>query len=143
MTPTLRKAHRYIWYTLAGALPLGWAAAIWVMPDTVWQQPVRPGQPDALPTLVLSKQSGDFVVNLRQKRTGTRQQVEFLVTKPLTQANTSVILEGQPEVLLGALGPRGTWRFDLDSLAAARRPFRLRLEDRIAHKVLRTIPLQE
>jgi len=142
MTPTLRKAHRYIWYTLAGALPLGWAAAIWVMPDAVWQQPIRPGQSDPLPALVLSKQSGDFVVSLRQNRAGTRQQLEFQVTKPLAQANTSVILEGRPELLIGALGPRGAWRFDLDSLAAGRRPLRLRLENKITHQILRTITLE-
>lgn len=143
MTPTLRKAHRYIWYTLAVLLPLGWAAAIWVMPGEIWQQPIRSAQTDPLPALVVSKQSGDIVVNLRQDREGARQQLEFQVVKPLTQANTSVIVEGRPEVLLGALGARGAWRFDLDSLVAGRRPLHIRLEDRIAHKVLRTIPLQE
>ena len=141
MTPALRNAHRYTWYTLAVVLPLGWAAAVWVMPGPVWQTPLRVGQPEPLPAIVLSKQSGDVIVSLRQSRGADQQQVEIQVIKPLEQANTSVVVEGQPEIVLGVLGARGAWRFDLDSPTATRRPLRIRLENNITRQPLRTIEL--
>lgn len=137
MTPQLRRAHRYIWYTLAVLLPLGWLAAIRAIPDSVWQTPIRTTQPEPLPVLVQSKQSGDLVFNLREDSTGARRQIECWISKPLDEPNATLILEGQPPAALGLLGARGAWRFALDSLHAQQHPLRLRLEDQIQHRVLR------
>lgn len=139
MTPKLRKAHRYIWFSLAILLPIGWVAAIWVMPGEVWQTPVRPEQPVAfLPFIVQSKESGDFVINLREDKWGERRQIEIFIKKPLTNPNTTITIEGQ-EKTLGLLGTRGVYHFDLDSLTAKKWPLKLRFEDNIQGRVLRTV----
>jgi len=147
VTPKLRKAHRYIWFSLAVLLPIGWLAAIWAIPGEVWQTPVRAEQPAALPLLLQSKESGDFVINLLQDSTGKRRQVEIFIKKPLTNPNTTITVEGggskaEGEKLLGLLGTRGVWRFDLDSLSAQSKPLKLRFEDKIQGRLLRTVTFE-
>ncbi len=144
MTPTLRKIHRYTWFSLAILLPIGWLAAIWAIPGKVWQTPVRPEQPAALPLILQSKESGDFVINLRQDSSGTQKQVEIFIKKPLKTPNTTVTVEGggskvEGEILLGLLGTRGVYHFDLDSLSAQSKPLKLRFEDKIQGRILRTV----
>lgn len=134
MTPTLRKAHRYTWFGLAVLLPALWLASILAIPDTLWEEPVRAPESPALPVLVVSKQAGDMVLNLRQDTSG-RQQLEVLLQKPLEQPNTVVILEGKTDWVLGQLNTRGIRRFALGNLMAAT-PLRLRIEDRIRQQVL-------
>lgn len=140
MTPALRKTHRYAWYALAILLPMGWLAAIRAIPGEIRQQPVRREQALALPVLAQSRQSGDLLINLRQDSSGTRRQLEIFIQKPLTEPNTAVILENQPtDQLIGLLGTRGVWRFDLDSLTV---PIKLRLEDKIHGRVLQKLTLK-
>lgn len=142
MTPRLRKIHRYTWFSLTILLPIGWLAAIWAIPAEVWQTPVRPGQSAPLPIVVQSRESGDFVINLRQDSTGTRQQIEVFIKKPLPNPNTSITIEGEKEILLGLTGTRGIWRFDADSLTARHKPLKLRFEDKIQGRVLRTVSFE-
>jgi hypothetical protein len=143
VTPKLRKAHRYIWFLLTVLLPSGWLAAIWAIPGEVWQTPVRPEQPAAMPLLLQSKESGDFIINLRQGSAGERRQIEIFIKKPLTNPNTTVTAEGggleEEGKILGLLGTRGIYRFDLDSLTAKNQPLKLRFEDRIQNRTLRTV----
>ncbi len=145
MTPTLRRIHRYVWYAFAFLLPLAWLAAIWALPETVWQSPVRLGQPPQLPRLLQSKESGDFVISLRQDSVGWVKQIEIFIKKPQANPNTSVIIafgessENRKEVVLGLLGSRGVWRFNLDSLTAQSPHLRLRLEDIIQGQTLRSV----
>ncbi len=143
MTPQLRKAHRYIWFSLAVLLPLGWLAAIRAIPDEIWQQPLRPLQPAQLPRVVRSKPSGDFIISLREDSAGMRRQIEIFVQKPLSNPNTVVTAGSNGEVLLGLLGTRGVSRFDLDSLTALQNPLIIRLEDRIQGRLLRTVNLSK
>ncbi|MEO6037233.1 MAG: hypothetical protein ABIQ93_02390 [Saprospiraceae bacterium] len=144
MTPTLRKIHRYTWFLLAILLPIGWLASIWVLPAGVWQTPIRSGQPEPLPRLMQSKQSGDFVINLRQDSIGASRQIEIFIKKPQTNPNTTVIVETEGQAWpLGLLGSRGVQRFALDSLTAQSPAFNLRLEDRIQHRILRTIAFKQ
>lgn len=146
MTPRLRKIHRYTWFSLAILLPISWLAAIWAIPGEVWQTPVRPEQPAALPVLLQSKESGDFVINLLQDSTGKQRQIEIFIKKPLANPNTTVTVEGGGSKvegeILGLLGTRGVWRFDLDSLTAKNQPFKLRFEDKIQGRVLRTVTFE-
>lgn len=140
MTPALRKTHRYAWYALAILLPMGWLAAIRAIPGEIRQQPVRREQALALPVLAQSRQSGDLLINLRQDSSGTKRQLEIFIQKPLTEPNTAVILENQPtDQLIGLLGTRGVWRFELDSLTV---PIKLRLEDKIHGRVLQKLTLK-
>ena len=142
MTPALRNAHRYIWLSLAVLLPIGWLAAIWVIPGEIWQDPVRPGEPAPLPVLAASAQSGELRLNLRQDSSGRRRQLECSVFQPLSEPNMTLVLEGAPEVVLCTPNTRGTLRIDLDSLpAAAGDTLRIRLEDRIAGRRLRSMVL--
>ncbi len=145
MTVKHRKLHRYIWFAFAFLLPLGWLAAIWVIPETIWQTPVHLGQPPQLTNLLQSKESGDFVINLRQDSTEQLKQIEIFIKKPQVNPSTVVILEtidsikGNKEQLLGMLGSRGVWRFNLDSLTINHPDFKVRLEDNIQHLTLRSI----
>ncbi len=148
MTLTLRKIHRYIWFAFALLLPLGWLAAIWALPETIWQTPVHLNQLPQLPRLLQSRESGDFVINLRQDSLEQYRQIEIFIKKPQVNPSTVVILEtidptkGKQEQLLGLLGSRGAWRFNLDSLTAQQPNFKIRLEDNIQHRVLRQITFE-
>ena len=145
MTPLLRKAHRYIWFSFAVMLPVGWLAAVMAIPDAVWQQPVRPAEPEQLPLEIQSTQSGDFVISLRQDSSGTQRQIEVLIARPLSNPNTMLLLENadnrQDKTLLGLLGSRGIHRFNLDSTAARSSSLTLRFEDNIQGRLLRTVVL--
>lgn len=145
MTPVLRKTHRYVWYTLAFLLPLGWLAAIRAIPDAIWQQPVRMEQPAPLPVVLQSRQSGDFLINLRQDSSGAQQQVEIFIQKPLANPNTTATLIGTAagaETLLGLLGTRGVRRFNLDSMTARNTPLQLQLKDKIQGRLLSRITFE-
>lgn len=148
MTPTLRKLHRYTWFLFALLLPLAWFAAIWAIPETLWQAPLHTGLPPQLPQLLQSEEAGDFVVNLRTDSSAQLKQVEIFIKKPQTNPNTSLIIEysdpadHKKETLLGLLGSRGVWRFDLDSFLARSPYLGLRLEDKIQGRVLRQIEFE-
>ena len=145
MTLNLRNIHRYSWFLLAVLLPVGWLAAIRAIPDAVYQNPIRASQPEPLPIVTQSKQSGDFLFNLRQDSLARRNQIEIIISKPLENPNTTVLVGlGDPatvrtETLLGLIGNRGVWRFELDSAVAKSSTFSLMLEDRIKSVSLRTI----
>ncbi|MEI6411961.1 MAG: hypothetical protein WCR52_21395 [Bacteroidota bacterium] len=145
MTLKLRKIHRYSWFLLAVLLPLGWLAAIRAIPDAVYQNPVRASQPEPLPIVTQSKQSGDFLFNLRQDSLARRNQIEIIISKPLENPNTTVLVglddpaTVHTETLLGLIGNRGVWRFELDSVVAKSNTFSLIMEDRIKGVPLRTV----
>lgn len=145
MTLNLRKIHRYSWFLLAVLLPIGWLASVWAIPDTVYQNPIRASQPEPLPLLTQSRQSGDFLFNLRQDSLVQRSQIEIIISKPLENPNTTVLIGlGDPatshaETLLGLIGNRGVWRFELDSAVTKSSTFYLSLEDRIQGVHLRTV----
>ena len=139
MTPQLRKAHRYIWFALAILLPLGWLAAIRAIPGEVFRQPVRAEQPAQLPLLIETRQSGDFIINLREDSSRVKKQIEIFVKKPLTNPNTTVTVNGKNGILLGT---RGVFRFEPDSVDAQTRPLTLRFEDKIRARLLRTVIFQ-
>lgn len=139
MTLLLRKIHRLVWLAWSVLLPLGWLAAIWVMPAPVWQDPVRPGQPPPLPVVSASARAGDFFLRLRQDSAGVRQQLEVFIQRPLPEGTVTVFLQGPPELALGALGARGVWRFALDGASSRRRPLEFRLEDPIRRRVLHKV----
>jgi hypothetical protein len=143
MTPQLRRLHRYTWYVLAVALPLGWIAAIRAIPPPVWQTPVRPAPPAAWPVVVASRTAGPYLINLRAPQRGPARQVEITITRPQTSAGTLVYL-ARPgeEALLGALQTRGVYRFALDSAAASQGAFGLRFVDPIKKQLLREVAFE-
>lgn len=136
MTSALRKIHRNSWFVLAVLLPLAWIAAIRAIPGEFFQQPVRAAQADPLPLTLASRQSGDFVVSLRTDSSGLRNQIEIIITQPLTNPNTTVTVNGKSEIILGT---RGIRRFEPDSATARNRPLTLRFEDKIQGRLLRTV----
>lgn len=149
MTRTLRKIHRYTWFAFALVLPLGWMAAIWVIPETVWQPPVRLEQTVQLPQLLQTKESGDFVFNLRQDSTLRLKQIEIIIRKPQSNPNTSVIItydafsEIKRDALLGLLGSQGKWCFNLDSVMGQSPQLSLRLVDKIQNRTLKTVMFEQ
>lgn len=142
MTPALRRAHYRIWLALAVLLPLGWVAAILAIPGDIQQEPVRAPQIAALPVLLVSKESGSFLINLRTDSAGAKKQLEILLKSPQTNPSTLVYwinAHQQRPVLLGALQTRGLYRFELDGAAARQPGDTLRLEDPLQRRTLRTV----
>ncbi|MBV6441092.1 MAG: hypothetical protein DYG98_26275 [Haliscomenobacteraceae bacterium CHB4] len=97
--------------------------------------------------MLQSKESGDFIINLRQDSTGKHRQVEIFIKKPLSNPNTTVTAGDGRQTLdgatvLGLLGTRGVWRFDLDTLITHNKPLQLRLEDKIRGRTIRTITFE-
>lgn len=141
MTPHLRTAHRYIWIGLAVLLPAAWLAAILVLPETFRQERTGPPLPAPLPVLVASHPSGEYLFNLRADSAQRRLQVEVLIQQPSERPNTTLVRVGSTDQVLGLLGTRGIRRFELDWPASGKMTVKLRLEDRIGHRVLRELQL--
>ena len=150
MTPALRKVHRYTWYTLAVLLPAAWLAAVLSIPDEIWQEPVRPQLPAPLPVIAYSRQSGDWLINIRRDSSGLRRQLEILIGKPLTEPNVSVYLRynrpgsgpdtqasHNPDVFLGLLGARGIHRIDLPNPGQGREMHMLVFKDHIRGRIIK------
>lgn len=144
MTVRQREIHFFTWVALSVLLPMGWLAAIIALPRPVVQEPVRQAAEEPLPIIVHSAQAGDFIVNLRRDISDNRRQIEIFIQKPLTAPNVSVRLKTNPdsEILLGALGTRGFYRFDLDSTTARVPAFDLVFTDEIRRRQLRALHFQ-
>lgn len=141
MTPVLRKIHGVVWLCLAILLPLGWLAAIFAIPAPVYQQPIRPDQPQALPVLMETHSSGDFVFNCRRDDSGTRHQLEIFIKKPQNNPGTQVfeqVASNTPDRLLGTIQTRGIYRFDLTAIPDSGSLIII-LKDPVQNRILRTV----
>ncbi len=116
MTPSLRNTHRFLWFLLPPVFALAFWAAISASPKAFEQAELYENNTPALPQLLRSHDTSDFIFNLR---TGPRknQQVEIVLKKPLIQPGALVyqLLKDstgqEQQQFLGHLGTSGVYRF--------------------------------
>ena len=107
MIRSLRKRHLNAWIILALVLPLGFIWAYLVIPHNL---------PDPLEAVV----STGELFSIKKATNGT-DQLEITIQQPLTTPSTLVYLAGKstPDIktalLIGSLGPRGKYVFNLPS----------------------------
>lgn len=110
MNRNLRKRHLHIWVILALLLPLGFIWAYQVIPSTE-------SSPSLLPT-GSSLSDELFLVSLTAG-SNKAPKLEISIQQPLSTPSTLVYLtsKSSPEIeqaiLIGALGPKGVYHFDL------------------------------
>lgn len=147
MTPALRVWHRRIWYTWAVLLPVAFAAAVYWIPRQVSTTGRGEEIAAPLPVVVKFSESDLVLVNLRdstQVAPGT--QLEVKLKKPLTIPSSLVYVSslsnGAPEGwrLLGQLGPKEVYRFDLSSINPADVLYVI-LYDPVRKRIFQTIKL--
>ena len=107
------------WSGLAVFIPVGVISALLAIrerPVESYQQPLV----EALPEIVSSVQNEHVLINLRSSRQNREYQVEVVVLKPMATPSPSLFhhleVENAPlaEHLIGALGPRGLYRFPIE-----------------------------
>ena len=123
MVPELRKRHRIIWQIGSVLLCLGFAGAVWVLPQPVTQtQPFRKIDPP-LPRILDTQESEELTINLRGDSTiGT--QLEFIIKKPLEQPVAQLYWQ---YIFIGVLGPKGIQRFPISGARLAKAPYFLQI----------------
>ncbi|MCB0518811.1 MAG: hypothetical protein H6577_19080 [Lewinellaceae bacterium] len=119
MTPALRKYHRHVWFFMAGLLPVIFIAAITVIPQKRPDPNFRSHQPEALPQVLKTVESLNFMLRLRASPDTAERQLELVIKQPLHTPATLVYLsnneKAQPNdgVFLGSLGAKGTYRYKI------------------------------
>lgn len=123
MVPELRKRHRLIWQIGSVLLCLGFAAAVWVLPQPVAQpKPFQKIDPP-LPRILDTQESEELTIHLRGDSTvGT--QLEFIIKKPLEQPMALLYWQ---YMFIGTLGAKGTQRFPISGERMAKAPYFLQI----------------
>ena len=126
MVPELRKRHRLIWQIGSVLLCLGFAAAVWVLPQPVTQpKPFQKIDPP-LPRILDTQESEELTIHLRGDSTvGT--QLEFIIKKPLEQPMALLYWQ---YMFIGTLGAKGTQRFPISGERMAKAPYFLQVVNR-------------
>lgn len=148
MIHSLRKRHRYTWIGLAFLLPIGFVLAFISIPEKIVDSNgLDFGQAEALVDVVKSKDGNTFNVKLRTGADKGMQQIEVEVVQPLKSAAASVYLHSQAldqpngGQLIGQLGPKGVYRFDLDTLQSKFSTVHLLIYDHIKGQAIEQISL--
>lgn len=112
MIVKLRKRHLYTWAILAVLLPVIIVLA-YINIRSVQTDSFAPKTIDAYAEVVGKNQGEYTLVNLRSEN--TKHQLEVVILKPIQAANTMVHLTsgGGKKLVLGRLGSKGIYRFDL------------------------------
>ncbi|MFA8436340.1 MAG: hypothetical protein ACEPOZ_17655 [Marinifilaceae bacterium] len=119
MNQAQRKRHLISWLLLALLLPIGFAAAIWVIPQPIHQEEIFRKYPEALPEVISWKSSDNLVAALRADTEREDYQLEIIVTKPFQHPNILVYLytnagdNPENQILLGSLNSKGSMRFPI------------------------------
>ena len=138
MVPELRKRHRIIWQFGSVLLCLGFAAAVWVLPQPVsagqWvQEQVRP-----FPKILAEKHLDELSARLKvgDKR---QLQIEIIQEKAYPVPFAELLCNG---VVLGALGAQRQQNFNLnDTLSNKPQKYLLEIVDPINHRTIQKIKL--
>ena len=148
MIHALRKRHRYTWVGLAILLPLGFILAFISIPDKQIESiNLEIGQVVALPDVVKSKAGTNVNITIRKAPDKSEQQLEIVVMHPLKSPAASVYLSAQPfdqaagGQLIGQLGPKGVYRFNLDSVQSQYSNFYLLVYDHIKAQTIEQLNL--
>lgn len=145
MVPSLRKKHFLIWSLLALLLPLLLIATLLIRPKTFHQTSLPQAVATAFPTLIESKESDAFSINLRSNPNG-RQQIEIILKEALQFPSATVIIQPnkqaatREDITLGQLGNHGTYRFDWPPQLASKGAFHLKIYDHIKEQQIANIP---
>ncbi|MEZ4851671.1 MAG: hypothetical protein R3B93_24280 [Bacteroidia bacterium] len=156
MTPVLRKRHLRIWVILAFLLPMGFISAFFEKPDKIIVAESGNDLAPALRDILRESEDDQLKVNVRSESFVSeidstelsRYQLEIIIKEPLTAPSNQVYLsldetkqsiEGK--LLLGNLGPRGIYRFDLKNMPEVPEKLYLILYDGIKNQTLKTIVL--
>lgn len=111
MIVKLRKRHFYTWVVLALATPvmiiLAYTNVRSISPDDYKLE-----QAEAFAEVIGTSQSEHLLLNLRKQ--GVQYQMEAVILKPIQAANTMLQMKlGQKDVVLGRLGSKGLYRFNV------------------------------
>ncbi|ADB38543.1 hypothetical protein [Spirosoma linguale] len=114
MTPTLRRTHQAIWFSLAIVLPLVFVAVLYLTPQPLRQEPIYAPLPSALPILVRSVNSPALTVSLRTSPDARSSQLEIRV-KTALETPSAVVRVRQKNTWqpVGLLNAPGLYRFPL------------------------------
>lgn len=138
MVPELRKRHRIIWQIGSVLLCLGFAAAIWVLPQPVpagqWVQ----AQVQSFPKILAEKHFNELSARLKIGD-GRHLQIEIIQKKAYPVPFAELLCNG---VVLGTLGAQQQHNFNLkDTFLNKQQTYLLEIVDPINHQTIQKIKL--
>ncbi len=147
MITSLRKRHRFIWSLWAILLPLGFIAALMVIPDFPHQSLVDKSLPDAYETIVREIDGEDYKVNIRKDQ-AEHYQLELFLKEPVQSPAPTLYLSPdgsnqlEGSIFVANIGGTGLYRFPLEKskLADAQGIF---FHCNVAEHVVKTIPFSK
>lgn len=142
MIRPLRKRHLFTWIFLAILLPIGFLAAISVIPvKDVSKQPLNFDTSRLLEPVVAEHSTPAFHFRFRSPTDTVLKQLEVQVKETIDQPSAFVYLSNtttssidQAE-LVGSLAARGTYLFDLDTALNIQTVQTIFLYDKIKNEV--------
>lgn len=144
----LRKRHRYTWSILAVLLPLGFVLAFLTIPEQKMDSKnLGFGQPEALVDVVKRVEGRLINANIRKTANQPQVQLEIMVMHPIKSPAATVHLSDRPVEsdadgqFIGQLGPKGVYRFNLDSVQSQYSSFYLLIYDPIKDQPIERISL--
>lgn len=100
MVPELRKRHRFLWGFWIWLLPLGFAYAVWSLPEKVIVSELPVQKPAAFTNIELTGETDWIKVHLRAEAVMASKQLELELKKPLQIPSAQLYWQG---AFLGSL----------------------------------------
>lgn len=138
MVPELRKRHRMIWQIGSVLLCLGFAAAVWVLPQPVPEGQWVQEQVQPLPRILAEKHLNEL--SARLKIGDTRHlQIEIIQEKAYPVPFAELLCNG---AVLGVLGTQRQQSFNLkDTFVNKQQMYILEIVDPLNHQTIQKIKL--
>ena len=148
MNPRLRNRHLYIWLGLALLLPLLGAAVLFQLPASSYAtSEISSGSLMELSHTLEESASEEFTVSVGSESPGATTDLQIAIKEALQQPAAWVYVSPQSEieveeaVLLGPIGERGVFQFELDSLSSQWEPLFVTIYDGIHQQITHQIEL--
>ncbi len=131
MVPSLRNRHRVIWMVLAFLLPIGFALAVWSIPN-------YPG----FNVMPAESNNEDYCKITYSKNSLNGVFVSLELLKPII--SPAPVLKAKPSgakefIVLGGLGAVGDYKFKWGEAASFKFPVDFRIEDLVTEQVVTEI----
>lgn len=147
MIYSLRKRHSWMWLVLGILLPIGFVAAVMVVPEMVVETEFKIKQPVLYSTISSTHEEEEFVVYLRKDDNLPGRQVEVVVKEAFKVPNVLVYFSHQATEtvqnsgVLGKIGGIGSHRFNLGNIADQNEQVYLLFYDKLNDQVFKKITI--
>ena len=142
MIVALRKRHIWLWALIGPLLIIGIVIAYTGIPKPKTEKLFLKTSP-ALPEIVATSQNGQWLASIRSDVGQNQFQLEIVILEPLVSASALVYqtysknpADFEKGQMLGSVGKKGTYRFDLPINSKGKKTVNIVLYDDIRSSIL-------